>query len=83
VADSRWSKTDELITEFVAEGVDFRDWRPSHNIAPTDTIPILIQFAEGDGDAVRRLEPARWSLVAGTKLVQDDQIEVSDLQRTI
>jgi putative SOS response-associated peptidase YedK len=54
---------DELITEFVAEGGDFRNWRPSHNITPTDTIPMLIQSAKSDGDAVRRLEPARWSLV--------------------
>jgi putative SOS response-associated peptidase YedK len=56
-------ETDELITDFVAEGGDFRDWRPGYNIAPTDTIPVVIQSAKGGDEAVRRLEPARWSLV--------------------
>lgn len=56
-------KTDELIDEFVAEGGDFRNWRPSHNIAPIETIPVLIQSAQGDGVVVSCLEPARWSLV--------------------
>jgi putative SOS response-associated peptidase YedK len=56
-------ETDELIKEFVAEGGDFRDWRPSYNIAPTETIPLLLQSSKGGGDALRRLEPARWSLV--------------------
>ncbi|MBG6109072.1 putative SOS response-associated peptidase YedK [Frigoribacterium sp. CG_9.8] len=56
-------ETDELINEFVAEGGDFRDWRPSYNIAPTETIPLLLQSAKGDGEVTRRLEPARWSLV--------------------
>ncbi|MFM9920890.1 SOS response-associated peptidase [Lacisediminihabitans sp. H27-G8] len=41
-------------------------FRPSYNIAPTDTIPVLIQAVKGDDDTVvRRLEPARWSLVPG------------------
>jgi putative SOS response-associated peptidase YedK len=56
-------ETDELINKFVAEGGDFRDWRPSYNIAPTETIPLLLQSAKGDGEVTRRLEPARWSLV--------------------
>ena len=56
-------ETDELINEFVAEGGDFRDWRPSYNIAPTETIPLLLQSAKGHGEVTRRLEPARWSLV--------------------
>jgi putative SOS response-associated peptidase YedK len=56
-------ETDELITEFVAEGGDFRDWRPSYNIAPTQTIPVIIHSAKGGEESVRRLEPARWSLV--------------------
>jgi putative SOS response-associated peptidase YedK len=64
-------ETDELITEFVAEGGDFRDWRPSYNIAPTQTIPVLLESAkdgasgEEGGDVRRRLELARWSLVPG------------------
>lgn len=62
----------ELITEFVAEGGDFRDWRPSYNFAPTDTVPVFVRtmprHPEGEapveGEApIRRLEPARWGLV--------------------
>jgi putative SOS response-associated peptidase YedK len=56
-------ETNELIEEFVAQGGDFRDWKPGYNFAPTETIPVLIHSAKGDGDTVRRLEPARWSLV--------------------
>ena len=56
-------ETDDMIREFVAEGGDFRDWRPSYNIAPTQTIPVLLQSAKGREEAVRRFEPARWSLV--------------------
>ncbi len=56
-------ETDDLITEFVAEGGDFRDWRPGWNISPTDTIPVLFRSSKGDEEPVRRLEPARWSLV--------------------
>ena len=55
-------ETDQLINEFVATGGDFRNWRPSWNISPTQTIPVLIHSATGDAEAVRRLEPARWSL---------------------
>lgn len=55
-------ETDQLISEFVAEGGDFRDWRPSWNISPTQTIPVLIHSAKGEAEPVRRLEPARWSL---------------------
>jgi putative SOS response-associated peptidase YedK len=61
-------ETDELITVFVAEGGDFRNWRPSYNFAPTQTIPVLLESGEGStsseegGDVRRRLEAARWSL---------------------
>ena len=55
-------ETDQLIKEFVATGGDFRNWRPSWNISPTQTIPVLIHSAKGDAEPVRRLEPARWSL---------------------
>jgi putative SOS response-associated peptidase YedK len=55
-------ETDDLISEFVAEGGDFRDWRPGWNIKPTDVIPVVITSAKGEGEPVRRLEPARWSL---------------------
>ncbi|MBC7593500.1 MAG: SOS response-associated peptidase [Kineosporiaceae bacterium] len=52
----------DLITEFVATGGDFREWQPSWNIAPTQTIPVLIHSAKGEAAPTRRLEPARWSL---------------------
>jgi len=54
--------TDDLITEFVATGGDFRDWRPGWNFKPTNLVPVVIDSAKGDADAVRRLELARWSL---------------------
>lgn len=57
-------ETDQLIRDFVAEGGDFRDWRPGYNIAPTRTIPVVIESAKGGDEIARRLEPARWSLVA-------------------
>ena len=57
------TETDDLIKVFVAEGGDFKNWRPSYNIAPTQTIPVLIESAKGGVEATRRLEPARWSLV--------------------
>jgi putative SOS response-associated peptidase YedK len=53
----------DLITDFVAEGGDFRNWRPSYNVAPTQTIPVIIQSAKGGNEVTRRLGPARWSLV--------------------
>jgi putative SOS response-associated peptidase YedK len=56
-------ETDNLINEFVAEGGDFRDWRPGWNIRPTDTIAVVIESAKGTAEPVRRVEPARWSLV--------------------
>jgi putative SOS response-associated peptidase YedK len=56
-------ETDDMIQEFVAEGGDFRDWRPSWNIAPTDPMPIFLESKKNDEPPVRRLELARWSLV--------------------
>ena len=58
--------TNDLITDFVAEGGDFRDWSTSYNIAPTQTIPVVIETAKGGSDVTRRLEPA---LVAGAAVV--------------
>ena len=52
-----------MIQEFVAEGGDFRDWTPSWNIKPTEIIPVVIETAKAGAEPVRRLEPARWSLV--------------------
>lgn len=55
-------EADDLIQEFVAEGGDFRDWRPGYNIRPTDTVATVIRSSTGSGNSIRRLEPARWSL---------------------
>ncbi|MDM4761578.1 SOS response-associated peptidase [Galbitalea sp. SE-J8] len=60
------SEVNDLIEEFVAQGGDVHDWRPSYNIRPTDPIPVVIESVRRNGDAAgelqRRLELARWSL---------------------
>jgi putative SOS response-associated peptidase YedK len=35
---------------------------PSWNVRPTDRIPTVVESVKGDGQPVRRLEGARWSL---------------------
>lgn len=57
-------ETNQLIEEFVAVGGDFQDWRPGWNIRPTDRVATVIETLK-DGELVRRLEPARWSLTPG------------------
>lgn len=53
--------TDELIQEFVAAGGDFRDWRPSYSIAPTNPVPIVRERVDaGSGELHRTLDVARW-----------------------
>ena len=52
---------DGLISEFVAQEHRIPDWAPHWNIAPTSTIPIDIDRADGD-TSVRTIGPARWSL---------------------
>lgn len=43
---------------------DFAGWRPSYNIPPTSTIPVLVEAKLPDSEAYgRRLEPARWGLI--------------------
>jgi len=56
--------TDELIVEFVADGGDFRDWRPGWNIRPTDQVATVVGSLAG-GIVTRRLELARWALTPG------------------
>ncbi|SEB56476.1 Putative SOS response-associated peptidase YedK [Paramicrobacterium humi] len=53
-------ETDELITEFVASGGDFRDWRPAYSIAPTDPAPIVREWRDEAGDLHRNLDVANW-----------------------
>jgi putative SOS response-associated peptidase YedK len=50
---------DALVQEFVAHHNRFPEWAPSWNIAPTSTIPIVLQRAVG----VTEIGPARWSLI--------------------
>jgi putative SOS response-associated peptidase YedK len=54
-------ETNELIEEFVADGGDFRDWRPSYSIAPTN--PILMvreRVDESSGEVRRTIDEAVW-----------------------
>jgi putative SOS response-associated peptidase YedK len=53
--------TDDLIQEFVADGGDFRDWRPSYNIAPTDRVPV-VRSRERGGEIMRTVDGATWGL---------------------
>jgi putative SOS response-associated peptidase YedK len=60
------SEVNELISDFVAQGGDVHDWRPSYNLSPTDRIPVVIESVRSvdglPGALERRLELARWSL---------------------
>lgn len=53
----------ELMVEFALAGHRFPDYRPSWNIAPTQTVPIVIAHEGKSGILERILGPARWSLV--------------------
>jgi putative SOS response-associated peptidase YedK len=52
-------ETDDLIQEYVARGGDFHDWRPSHNVAPTTTVPV-VRLHEGE----REVTGVRWGIVS-------------------
>lgn len=53
--------TNDLIEEFVAQGNNVQDWRPSYSIAPTDVVPIVRERKNSDtGEVVRSLDPAVW-----------------------
>jgi putative SOS response-associated peptidase YedK len=50
-----------LIQEFVASGGDYRDWRPSYSIAPTDVVPIVRERVDKQTGEVRRsVDAAVW-----------------------
>src|SRR5215204_5072610 len=56
------AKVDELIQEFVAEGGDYRDWRPQYSIAPTQVVPIVRERHNKDtGEVTRSVDPAVWN----------------------
>jgi putative SOS response-associated peptidase YedK len=50
---------DELMATFAAQHNRFPQWAPRWNIAPTATIPIVIERVRG----VREIGPASWSLI--------------------
>jgi len=54
-------ETNDLIEEFVLDGNDYRDWRISYSIAPTDPIPIVRERRSTEsGEVTRTVEPAIW-----------------------
>ena len=56
------AKVDEMIQEFVAEGGDYRDWRPSYSIAPTQVVPIVRERKNSDtGEVTRSVDAAVWN----------------------
>jgi len=50
---------DELLVAFVVAENRYPDWQPRFNIAPSQTIPIVIEREKGR----RELGPAAWSLI--------------------
>lgn len=56
------AKVDEMIQEFVAQGGDYRDWRPQYSIAPTEVIPIVRERKNSEtGEVLRTVDPAVWN----------------------
>lgn len=55
------SSLDELIAHYAVVNNRLPDWAPHWNIAPTTTIPLVIDVVEGD-EIQRTLGPARWWL---------------------
>lgn len=54
--------TAELVSAFNVEAVGDNVPGPSWNLKPTQFVPVVIESAKGETEAVRRLESARWSL---------------------
>lgn len=53
-------ETDDILQEFVAEGGDLRDWKGVYSIAPTQSAPIVREWAGSDGEVHREATLARW-----------------------
>lgn len=51
---------DDLIQEYVAQGGNAQDWRPSYSIAPTQNAPIVREWRDADGTIEREVTLARW-----------------------
>lgn len=55
------AETNELIEEFVAQGGDFREWRPQFSIAPTELVPIVRERQDAaSGEVTRSIVAAEW-----------------------
>ena len=52
----------DLVSMFEVEQTAETLPRSTWNIKPTSRIPVVLESAKGEDEAVRRLEPARWSL---------------------
>jgi putative SOS response-associated peptidase YedK len=62
----RFVQDDELNTllvDYALSGHRFPDYQPRYNIAPTQTIALILEHPSDDGARQRLLGPARWSLV--------------------
>jgi putative SOS response-associated peptidase YedK len=53
-------ETNDLITEFVAQGGRADDWAGSYSIAPTQKAPIVRERADDAGTIERGVEVVRW-----------------------
>ena len=54
---------DALLATFALSGQRFDDYVPRWNIAPTQTIALIVEHQQENGDLARVMGPARWSLV--------------------
>jgi putative SOS response-associated peptidase YedK len=54
------NETNDLITEFVAQGGRADDWAGSYSIAPTQKAPIVRERADAAGTFERGIEVVRW-----------------------
>jgi putative SOS response-associated peptidase YedK len=62
----RFVQDDELnslLEQFALTGHRFPDYQPRFNLAPTQTVGIILENINQEGSRQRLLGPARWSLV--------------------
>ena len=55
-------ETDSLVAHYLATTNKFPEWAPRWNIAPTSTMPLIVDTVQSNGSIGRVLGPARWSL---------------------
>lgn len=59
IAKATADLADAAGADWVAETL----WQPSYNIAPTTSVPVLVERAEADGELKRELHLAHWGLI--------------------